>query len=311
MNKSIDLPSLTRLEIAELETFLWVVREGSFSVAARKLHLSQPAVTNRVRRLEDKLRVKLLLRTTRRVEPTPDGVLLRDAAEQAVAGLREVLRKFQSASDSDRNRVTVVVTPMLSATVMPALIHAYQERYPDVHIVLRDLPYDQVIRSVAEGNADMAVAALDSAPRGLRFQSLAEEKMILVVPARHPLAKYEAVTLDRIFPFPLMLLDRYQTLRRQLQAEFEQRGVPFNPASTVTLPTLLGMVDAGNCITFLPRSMAHSNVRDVRKTIEVEDLAVLRCYGTLVARKSELSAAALNFQAFLGKHFKIRLAELD
>jgi DNA-binding transcriptional LysR family regulator len=310
MNKLIDPPSLTRLEMAELETFLWVVREGSFSVAARKLHLSQPAVTNRVRRLEDKLRVKLLLRTTRRVEPTPDGVLLRDAAEQAVAGLRDVLRKFQTVSDTDRNRITVVVTPMLAATVMPSLIHAYNERYPDVHIVLRDLPYDQVIRNLAEGNADMAVAALDSAPRGLRFQSLAEEKMILVVPARHPLAKKSSVTLEQIFPYPLMLLDRYQTLRKQLQAEFERRGEPFNPASTVTLPTLLGMVDAGNCITFLPRSMAHSNVRDVRKSIEIEDLAVLRCYGMVVARKAELSAAAQNFQSFLSKNFKIRLAEL-
>jgi len=310
MNKLVDPPSLTRLDIAELETFLWVVREGSFSIAARKLHLSQPAVTNRVRRLEDKLRVKLLLRTTRRVEPTPDGALLRDAAEQAVAGLRDVLRKFQSLSDSDRNRVTVVVTPMLAATVMPSLIHTYNERYPDVHIVLRDLPYDQVIRNVSDGNADMAVAALDSAPRGLRFQSLAEEKMILVVPARHPLAKKNSVTLEQIFPYPLMLLDRYQTLRKQLQAEFERRGAAFNPASTVTLPTLLGMVDAGNCITFLPRSMAHSNARDVRKSIEVEDLAVLRCYGMLVPRKVALSAAGQNFQTFLSKHFKIRLAEL-
>ncbi|HEY0295985.1 MAG TPA: LysR family transcriptional regulator [Bordetella sp.] len=308
MNKLIDPPSLTRLELAELETFLWVAREGSFSVAARKLHLSQPAVTNRVRRLEDKLRVKLLVRTTRRVELTPDGELLRGAAEQAVAGLRDVIGKFQSVSESDRNRVTVVVTPMLAATIMPALIHAYTERYPDVHIVLRDLPYDQVIRSVTEGHADMAVAALDSAPRGLRFQSLAEEKMVLVVPARHPLAGSSIATLDMILPYPLMLLDRYQTLRKQLQAEFDRRGVPFNPGSTITLPTLLGMVDAGNCITFLPRSMAQDNARHVRKLLEVEDLAVLRCYGTLVVRKAELSAAAQNFQAFLGKNFKTRLA---
>ncbi|WP_291378178.1 helix-turn-helix domain-containing protein, partial [Achromobacter sp. UBA5777] len=65
MNQSNDPSALTRLELSELETFLWVVREGSFSEAARKLHLSQPAVTNRVKRLEDKLRTKLLQRTTR------------------------------------------------------------------------------------------------------------------------------------------------------------------------------------------------------------------------------------------------------
>jgi DNA-binding transcriptional LysR family regulator len=199
---------------------------------------------------------------------------------------------------------------MLAALVMPALIHTYGERYPDVHIVLRDLPYEQVIRNVVEGHADMAVAALDGPARGLRFQSLAEEEMLLVVPAGHPLAGAAAVTLDMILPYPLMLLDRYQDLRKHLKAEFEQRGADFNPEGTSTLPTLLGMIDAGNCVTFLPRSMAQSNARRARETVAVEDLDVVRRYGTLVARKAELSAAAQNFQAFLGKHFKTRLTDL-
>lgn len=310
MNKSADPPSLARLELAELETFLWVVREGSFSVAAKKLHLSQPAVTNRIRRLEDKLHVKLLVRTTRRVDPTADGAALRDAAELAVIGLRDVLRRFQAGADIERNRVNVVATPMLAATVMPALIHAYNLRYPDVSIVLRDLPYDQVIRSMAEGSADMAVAAIDSAPRGLRFQSLAEEKMWLVVPSGHPLAGFTDVTLDMIVPYPVMLLDRYKSLHKALEEQYAKYGAPFRPGFTVTLPTLLGMVDAGNCITFLPRSMTQNNARHARKIIEVESLALLRCYGTLVSRKSNPSAAAQNFRTFLGKHFAERLAEI-
>jgi DNA-binding transcriptional LysR family regulator len=310
MNKSPEPPSLTRLELAELETFLWVVREGSFSAAAHKLHLSQPAVTNRVKRLEDKLHVKLLVRTTRRVEATEDGVFLSNAAEQAVAGLREALRRFQQTSDSERNQITVTATPMLAATVMPMLIHAYTERYPDVRIVLRDLLYEQVVREVAEGRADMGVAALEGAPRGLRFQSLAEEKMLLVVPARHPLADVDAVTMDMILPYPLMLLDRYKGLRKYLKEEYERRGAVFNPQISATLPTLLGMIDAGNCVTFVPRSMAQSNSRHTRTTVVVQDLDVSRRYGSIVARKAELGAAALNFQSFLRKHFKTRLEDL-
>ncbi len=310
MNKSSDPPSLTRLELAELETFLWVVREGSFSVAARKLHLSQPAVTNRVKRLEDKLRVKLLVRTTRRVEATPDGERLRDAAERAVAGLRDALRHFQVSSDHERNTVTVAVTPMLSATVMPSLIHAYTERYPDVRIVLHDLPYDQVLREVAEGRADLAVAALDGTMRGLRFQLLAEEPMLLVVPARHALAAQEAVTMDMILPYPLMMLDRYKSLWKRLKDEYGARGAPFNPASIATLPTLLGMIDAGNGITLLPRSMAQNNGRRTRVTLSVTDLDASRRYGSLVASKNELNAAAINFQAYLRKHFKTTLESI-
>jgi DNA-binding transcriptional LysR family regulator len=304
MNKSSDPPSLTRLELAELETFLWVVREGSFSMAARKLHLSQPAVTNRVKRLEDKLRVKLLVRTTRRVEVTPEGALLRDAAEKAVVGLRDALRHFQATSDHERNTVTVAVTPMLAATVMPSLIHSYIERYPDVRIVLHDLQYEHVIREVGEGRADLAVAALDGAPRGLRFQLLAEEPMLLVVPACHALAGDKPVTMDMIVPYPLMMLDRYKSLWKRLEDEYAARGAAFNPATIATLPTLLGMIDAGNGITLLPRSMAQNHGRKSRVVVAVSDLHASRRYGSLVPRKANLNAAAQNFQAYLREHFK-------
>lgn len=314
MNKSPDRPSLTRLDLAELETFLWVVRERSFSVAAQKLHLSQPAVTNRIRRLEDKLRVKLLQRTTRSMEPTEEGLLLSEAAEQAVSGLRDVLKRFNVVSESERNRVVVAATPMLSATVLPRLIHAYTERYPDLQIVLRDLPYERVIRSVVEGQADIGVTALDGTPRGLKFQSLAEEKMLLVVPARHPLASATSVTLDELVNHRLMFLDRYETLRKQLAQAFIERGVEFDPAkvaTVATLPTLLGMIDAGHCITFLPRSMVQNNAKRTRVTVTVTDLDASRRYGSVVLRKADLSAAAQNFQAFLRQNFKVQLEAQD
>lgn len=311
MNKSPDRPSLTRLDLAELETFLWVVRERSFSVAAQKLHLSQPAVTNRVRRLEDKLRVKLLQRTTRSVEATAEGLLLSEAAEQAVSGLRDALKRFNVVSENERNRVVVAATPMLSATVLPRLIHAYTERYPDLQIVLRDLPYERVIRSVVEGQADIGVTALDGTPRGLKFQSLAEEKMLLVVPAKHPLASAKTVTLDKLLPHRLMFLDRYETLRKHLANEFLKRGAVFDPATVATLPTLLGMIDAGHCITFLPRSMVQNNAKRTRVTVTVSDLDASRRYGSVVLRKADLSAATQNFQSFLRQHFKTKLEEQD
>lgn len=310
MNKLPDPPSLTRFDLAELETFLWVVRESSFSIAARKLHLSQPAVTNRIKRLEDKLRVKLLVRTTRRVEPTEDGIFLRDAAEQAVSGLRDALSRFQAVSETKRNRVIVSVTPMLSAAVMPQLIHAYSQRYPDIQIVLRDLPYEQVLRSVAEGQADIGVTALEDTPRGLRFQSLAEEKMLLVVPDRHPLADAGPVTVDMIIAYPVMLLDRYVTLRKLLAEEYHQRDADFNPATASTLPTLLGMIDAGNYITFLPRSMTQNNAKRTRTTVMVQGLDTSRRYGSVVSIKAELSSATRSFQSFLRQNFKLQLEKL-
>ncbi|CAB3827294.1 MULTISPECIES: LysR family transcriptional regulator [Achromobacter] len=309
MNQSTDHPALTRLELSELETFLWVVREGSFSDAARKLHLSQPAVTNRIKRLEDKLRTKLLQRTTRQVTATPEGIRLRDAAETALAGLRDVMRQFQKSAETGRHRIVVACTPMLAATVLPPLIHDYQQRYPDIQVVLRDLPYAQVVQAITQDAADFAVAALDTKQRGLQFQSLAEEKVLLVVPTGHPLAAYDRVTLSMIAPYRIMFLDRYLSLRKHLTEEFAKQGLAFEHTTASTLPTLLGMIDAGNCVTFLPRTMVQRNAQSSRVLIEIQDLDATRHWGCILSRRAELSAAALAFKDYLRKHFREQLAE--
>lgn len=311
MNNSDGRPALIRFELAELETFLAVVREGSFSLAARQLHISQPSVTNRIKRLEETLRVKLLVRTTRRVEPTEDGLLLRDAAEQALAGLREVAKRFQVTSDLERNRVVVSATPMLAATVMPRVISSYRARYPDVQVLLRDLPYEKVVKSIADGEADIGVTALDGVQNTLRFQLLAEEPMLLVVPTRHPLTEIGEVTLDAVIGYPVMFLERYTILRTRLASEYAQRGIAFEPGTASTLPTLLGMIDAGNCITFLPRSMAQSNARRTRTTVEVVDFHTSRRYGSVVARKGSLNTAAQSFHLHLRKEFEATLNAND
>ena len=130
-----------RFHLPELETFLVVLEEGSFSRAAERLCISQPSVSSRVKRLEDVLRVKLIERTTRSISPTEDGELLRGAAQEALAGLYGVLRQFRDRSEAARNRVIVAATPMLAATFLPGIIHSYAQRFPDVEVVLKDMPF--------------------------------------------------------------------------------------------------------------------------------------------------------------------------
>ncbi|CAN5702015.1 LysR family transcriptional regulator [soil metagenome] len=295
-----------RFELSELETFLAVVELGSFSLAAQKLHVSQPSVTSRVQRLEATLRVKLLTRTTRRVEATPEGIRLRDAAEVALKGLRDVLRDFEAAASADRHRVVVAATPMIAATLLPGIIYAYRERFTDIEVQLKDLPYDQVIANIRDGAADMGVTALDEDDPKFSFELLAEEDMLLVMPASHPLAGAESVTLDRVTEYPIMILARYKALHERLAAEYLKRGRSFHPVVATNLATLLGMLDAGNGITFLPRSMTYSNAgnaRQKRVAVEVTDVRFVRRYGTVRPRNHAPSSAVLSFDRFLQQEF--------
>lgn len=292
-----------RFHLPELETFLVVLEEGSFSKAAERLCISQPAASSRVKRLEALLRVKLLNRTTRSVEPTEDGILLRNAAQEALAGLYEVLGRFRDRSDEARNTVVVAATPVIAATFMPRIIHSYCERFPDVRLQLRDLPYEQLLKALNDGSADIAVTAVDGDLDSLLFRPLAEEELVLMVPAKHPLATASSVRLEMILPYRLMLLNRYSTLRSRLASEFARLGAVFDASTAATLPMLLGMIDIGTCVTFLPRSMAHSNAGSSRVITTVEDFHAVRNYGSLTARTTVPSAAVQSFREHLHREF--------
>ena len=100
-------PTPLRLEMVDLETFIAVSTLGSFSAAARRLNITQPSVSGRVQRLEASLGIKLLVRTTRKVELTRRGTLLRAQAERTLAGLRRLVDDFRLEAATARSRVKI------------------------------------------------------------------------------------------------------------------------------------------------------------------------------------------------------------
>ncbi len=305
-------PLALRFDLVELETFVAVVDLGSFSAAAKRLHISQPSVTSRVQRLESTLKTRLLVRTTRHVEATPAGKRLREGAEIALRDLRKLLREFQVSADAARLRVTVAATPMISAVMLPSLIHSFGLRYPDVQIQLRDVQYEDVVSKIEANEADLAVVAFDNDSAKLSFEPLTQEDMLVVVPKTHPLAGAGEVTLEQLAQVPLMLLERSSILRDTLAGELAKRGLSLRPMhEAANLSTLLGMVDAGLGATFLPRSMAQRYARDVRATLRVADVSLMRSFGILRARDGDLSAAAMRFVRHLQANFGVTSVEMN
>jgi len=246
----------------------------------------------------------LLNRTTRQVEPTEDGRLLSAAAGEALAGLFEILGQLRDRSEAARNRVVVASTPTIAAIFMPRIIHSYSERYPDVEVLLRDMPYDALLKCIGDGSADIGVAAVDGHYDNLLFRPLAEEGLVLVVPVRHALAQVRRATVEMLLPYRLIFLERYTSLGRQLAEAFTGFGAVLEATTVANLPTVLGMIDTGSCMTFLPRSMAQSNARATRVIVELADFGVTRTYGSITARKLVPTVAVQSFREHLHREFE-------
>jgi DNA-binding transcriptional LysR family regulator len=305
--ESADAISL-RFDLVDLETFLAVVELGSFSEAAKRMHVSQPSVTSRVQKLESVLKTKLVERTTRKVMATPDGEMLAARARLALQGLRELMRDFQTRAAASRLRTVIATTPMLAAVVLPPLIQSFRQAHPTIQIQVRDLQYEDVLATVESGHADLAVTAFDGDSHKLHFEPLAREPMMLVVPKTHALAALSAVSLEQLAELPLMLLDRYALLQTRLSAELAKRGLALGAIQHATnVGTVLGLVDAGLGATILPKYMAQRSLLDSRAMLDVPDVDLSRSFGVLFRAKAELNVASSLFLEHLRGDFATTL----
>ena len=303
LHAAAPLSATIRFDLVELETFLAVCELASFSQAAQKLSISQPSVTGRIQRLESTLKTRLLVRTTRHVAPTPAGERLRDKAQHALKELRELLQEFQVTAEEERMRVAVGATPMIAAGMLPQVIRGFCARFTDVQIQLRDLQYEDVISRVASGEVDLAVVAFDNDFGAFDFEPLTHEDMLVIVPASHPLADLGQITLTQLADAPFMFLQRYASLRATLAQAYEAHGLRLRATQEAeNLSTLLGMVDAGNGVTLLPRSMAQLHAASTRATLRITDVDLSRSFGILRARGKTLSPAAERFCDHLRAH---------
>jgi DNA-binding transcriptional LysR family regulator len=285
-----------RLEIVDLETFIAVASLGSFSAAARQLNITQPSVTSRIQRLEASLGARLLVRTTRKVEPTPRGLLLRAEADRTLAGLRDLADRFRLDAAAGRNRVVVAATQMVAATMLPDVLRSHRERYPDVDVQLRDLRHKDAVQALASGEADVGVIHVDGDDKRFRAQPLRDEPIVLVVQANHPLARKRRVTLDQMAAFPLMMLEQYDGMKARIAAEVARRGLTLKPAlSAGNLSTLIGMLDADMGILLLPRVMARQSLQAGHVLVEIEGIVLRRTFSLVSLRDSKPNAVVRRF----------------
>ncbi len=288
------------IELIELETFIAVAQAESFSAAALRMHVTQPTVTGRIQRLESMLGVKLLRRTTRKVETTPQGALLLAEAVKALESLSQLVLGFQKKARVARQRVVVAATPTLAALWLPTIIHGYSERFPDVKVEMRDLQYAGVLAAIDEGSAALGVLAFEGEDSRYRFQSLWSDDMLLMAPRSHPLASFKSVGLEEFAKHPLIMVDQHQALRSRIMDALQRHGLSLPPYQVVAnLNTLLGMLNAGMGVALIPRSMAtHAEVAK-HALLEIEGVDLSRRFGILLAKRAVLNTVEQSFYRYL------------
>ena len=276
--------------LRQLRAFATLARTASFTRAAAELHVSQPALTVQVRELESALGLKLFDRNTRRVRLTAIGRELLPVFERVLGDIRAVAENARELAAGDRGTVLVAALPSLCSRLIPAAIARLKRTHPGVTVKLHDTVALRILAAVRSEEADIGIASFGTLGREFETTPLVEDRMVAVMPRRHPLAAKASISMREAAAHPLVLMDTQSSVRALVEAALREGAVTVSPAYEVTyMSTAVGMVQAGLGVAILPATALELGLATGLVTRPIRGAAMRR--PIVIARKAGRSLA--------------------
>lgn len=285
------------MDLATLNAFIAIAELGSFSDAAERLFLTQPAVSKRIASLEQQLNVRLFDRLGREVSLTEAGRALLPRAYQILNVLDDTRRALTNLSGEISGRLTLATSHHIGLHRLPPLLRAFTRAHPQVALDIQFLDSEVAYEEVLHGRAELAVITLAPETRvPVSAVAVWDDPLDFVVAPEHPLAHYPDVSLADIAGQSAVFPGGNTFTHHIVQRLFEAQGLTPNIAmSTNYLETIKMMVSIGLAWSVLPRTMLDEQV----SRLALPGIQLSRQLGYISHSERTLSNAARAFMQLL------------
>ena len=203
-----NLLRFTPLELRHLTSFIAVAERKSFVHAAEHLHLSQPAVTAQIQRLEEELGVQLLDRNRRSVRLTPAGETFLAGARATLESANDAILATQRVARGETGRVRIGFPPSVLKEIMPKIMIEFHKQHPGIKLDLFSLHTSLTIAALEEDNIDIGYVRLPVEAKGLRITPVHHEPLVVCLPRGHRLASRPNVRMKDLREERFILYER-------------------------------------------------------------------------------------------------------
>jgi LysR family transcriptional regulator, hydrogen peroxide-inducible genes activator len=241
------------MELHQLRYVAAVARTGNFSRAAEQCHVAQPSLSQQVKKLEEELGERLFDRTKRGARMTAHGVLLLRRAVKILEEADAAVREASEAKGLLRGTLTVGVLPTIAPYLLPKLLVAFTNAFPDVETVVHEDTTAQLLQQVLSYEIDLAVASQPIEDKRLEMRDLFSEELKLGLPPRHRLTKKRLVKLSDLHGEQLIVMKPGHCLGDQVLGFCGSEGVrPKVSFRSAQLETIQALVQAGAGLSLIP-----------------------------------------------------------
>lgn len=286
-----------------MRIFYEVAKNKSFSRAADKLCITQPAVSIQIKRLEQCLGVRLIEKAGRELRLTEIGTLL-------YAYVREVFRLVEEAEEAiEKARclkwgsLKLGATEALAQHFMSTVIATFQERYPEITVYLNEGNSEEMVEGVLEHRLEIAITGRIDYPKNLKFLPLGKNELLLVVSSRCelPFLYNDEISLTEILDKPIIFREKGSCSRKIMEEAFHKFGVePLVIIEASNIDFIKDMVKRGKAISFLPRIAVEKDVIEGSlRLLRLKEGRLFIDIDLIYLDEKKLSPAAIAFKELL------------
>lgn len=290
----------------DIDIFLTLAETLSFRQAAERMHLSQPAVTAVIARIEAALEVKLFDRTTRQVRLTGPGQVFVEQARRLRHTAQDAVRAVREVASLQAGQVAMAAMPSLAATVVPRAYARFAQAHPGIRLKLLDTLSGPAFDMVRAGQVDFALTAANPAYPDLDYLPLASDGFVLLLPKSHALARStQPLRWPDVATLPHISMPLPSSVRQYADAALLEHRIQFSPQFELEhLASIKALVAAGLGVAALPELAANvgPDTGIVRRRLVAPDLK--RPIGLVSLRGRSLSPAASEMVAYLSAEMR-------
>lgn len=296
-----------RIDFLGLEAFLSIAERGSFQRAAAHLHLSQTAISHRMRKLEQELGLKLFARTTREVTLTRAGIDFLPKAQRAIAELEHTFDDLKQQGIKRRERLDIACLPAFAVNYLPPILGKFHKLLPSVQVRIFETPSAAIAELVQSGEVEFGLSVVQTNRWDLDVEAISTSPLALTCPARHALAKKRSVGWSELRNLPLIRVGSKTAIRPMIDDALSAARVNLTWKYEVQhVETAVNLVEVGLGYAIVPSIdvALHRGRGLVAVPLRAPRLSCT--YGLLTRRGMPLSSPAATLRGFLFDEMNVK-----
>jgi len=248
------------LELHELNVFVQAVETSSFTAAAARLHISQPAVSMQIHNLEKRLNTALFDRSSRNIRPTEAADVLLPLAREILNFGTHIEETMASLHGTLKGHLQVACSTSAGKYILPHLIARFRQEHPDVRVTVGICAPEAAVERIRDGRSQLGILSSEAACKDVEYCPFFDDRVVLIAPRQHPWAERVSVTPQELISQPFIMREETAGTYRVMQAGLLEHGIHVHDLDVVmelgNAEAIESSVEAGIGIAFVSRIVA-------------------------------------------------------